>query len=111
MTHRLHEPVVPGQYDTAVLQTRTTEVLEAARHFAAWLAGYEAWVLRQMGPDYRNGCRHMLDSLPKGRVWLPAAQAMSWLNLLVTQGAAAPRASTLRAGRRNRVPETHLKLP
>lgn len=95
MTHRLHEPVVPGQYDKEVLQVRTTEVLEAARHFAAWLAGYEAWVLRKMGPDYRTGCRRMLNSLPKGRAWLPAPQAEQWLKLFISGGPAAPRARTL----------------
>lgn len=110
-THRLHEPVVPGRYQTEALKSLTTDVLEAARSFACWLIRYEAWIRRQTGPDYRTECRRMLASLPRGRTWLPAPQAESWLQLFVSQGAGAPRANTLLPGRRTSTQPIHLEFP
>ncbi|MEZ5385413.1 MAG: hypothetical protein R3F13_07860 [Prosthecobacter sp.] len=98
-THRLHEPVVPGSYPAEALQNHTADALAASRLFAGWLVDYEAWVQRQMGPDYRTDCRKMLASLPKGQTWLPSSQAGSWLRLFVSQGAFAPRARTMLASR------------
>lgn len=95
-THRLHEPVVPGRYQSEALQNHTADAMAAARLFAGWLADYEAWVRRQMGPGYRAECRQMLASLPKGETWLPAPAAERWLRLLAAQGPGAPRARTLR---------------
>lgn len=104
-THRLHEPVVPGRYESEALQNHTADAMAAARHFAGWLADYEAWVRQQMGPGYRAECRRMLASLPKGQTWLPAAEADRWLRLLAAQGPGAPRARTLRVG--GSAPLTH----
>lgn len=97
-THRLHEPVVPGRYQNEALQNHTADAMAAARHFAGWLADYEAWVRRQMGPGYRVECRQMLARLPKGQTWLPAPEAERWLRLLAAQGPGAPRARTLLRG-------------
>jgi hypothetical protein len=103
-THRLHEPVVPGRYQIEALQNHTADAMAAARLFAGWLAGYEAWVRRQMGPGYRAECRNMLASLPKGQRWLPASEAERWLRLLATQGPDAPRARTFRPSREQATP-------
>ncbi len=104
-THRLHEPVVPGRYQSDALQNHTADAMAAARLFAEWLADYEAWVRRQMGPGYRVECRQRLASLPKGQTWLPAPEAERWLRLFAAQGPGAPRARTLRVG--GSTPFTH----
>ena len=104
-THRLHEPVVPGRYQSDALQNHTADAMAAARLFAEWLADYEAWVRQQMGPGYRVECRQMLASLPKGQTWLPAPEAERWLRLFAAQGPGAPRARTLRVG--GSTPFTH----
>jgi len=97
-THRLHEPVVPGRYQSDALQNHTADAMAAARLFAEWLADYEAWVRQQMGPGYRVECRQMLASLPKGQTWLPTPEAERWLRLLAAQGPGAPRAQPLLQG-------------
>lgn len=90
-THHLHEPVVPGVYDPAAQESRTAEVMEAARIFAAWLVEYEAWVVKMEGAAYREGCWRMLARLPKGRPWLPAHEAARWLREFSLRGAGTPR--------------------
>lgn len=90
--HHLHEPVVPGTYESAVLESRTVEVMHAAQIFAGWLAEYEAWVVKKEGTAYREGCWRMLARLPKGRPWLPAHQAAHWLRAFSLRGALTPRA-------------------
>ena len=106
-THRLHEPVVPGRYQSEALQNHTADAMAAARLFADWLADYEAWVRRQMGPGYRVECRQMLASLPKGQTWLPAPEAERWLRLLAAQGPGAPRARTLLRGGESSSEKSH----
>lgn len=103
-THRLHEPVVPGRYQNEALQNHTIDAMAAARRFAGWLADYEAWVRRQMGPGYRRECRDMLASLPNGQSWLPAPEAERWLRLLAAQGPGVPRAKTFRTSRKQAHP-------
>jgi hypothetical protein len=106
-THRLHEPVVPGRYQSETLQNHTADAMAAARHFAGWLADYEAWVRQQMGPGYRAECRQLLASLPKGQTWLPAPEAERWLRLLAAQGPGAPRARTLLRGGESSSEKSH----
>jgi hypothetical protein len=98
-THRLHEPVAPGHYEPAAQENRTVEILEAAKLFAAWLADYEAWVMKQQGASYREGCRRMLMRLPKGQPWLPAPEAERWLRKFSMLGATTPRACQMLATR------------
>lgn len=99
ITHHLHEPVVPGVYEPAAQENRTTDLLEAARFFAAWLAEYEAWVVKQEGAAYREGCRRMLSRLPRGQPWLPAHEAVRWLKKFSILGAHTPRACQMLAAR------------
>lgn len=80
--HRLAEAVVPGRYDYQALRASggaLAEVMEGARCFAMWLHGYESWVERRRGAEYRVQCREMLSKLEAGRVWLPPGLAQGWL--------------------------------
>ena len=89
--HRRKEPIVPGEYEGLPLIHETRSILAAARAFARWLCEYEMWVQEQQGPAYRIACRQMLARLPKGKPWLPPAQAISWMQSFAQLGALAGR--------------------
>ena len=109
-SHHLHEPVIPGHYQAKDLSHDTASTMSGAQVFAAWLADYEDWIIRQQGADYRQQCRRMLSSLPKGRPWLPAEQATEWLHALARHGSAAQRAKDMFRRKSIASPSTHARL-
>jgi hypothetical protein len=94
--HRLRDAAVPGRYDYPSLRASgraLPEVMAGARCFAAWLHGYEVWVERQRGAEYRKQCREMLGKLEAGRVWLPPGAAQAWLRGFAKGAPGLPRAN------------------
>lgn len=89
--HRRREPIVPGEHEGLPLINDTRLILQAAQSFATWLHEYETWIQGRQGTAYRTACRQMLARLPKGKPWLPPAQAMSWMQNFSEHGALADR--------------------
>lgn len=56
---------------------------EALQPLLAWLLDYEEWILKTLGPEWRAGCARAVKKLPKGKPWLPPAQALQWWKLAV----------------------------
>jgi hypothetical protein len=93
--HHLHDPVIPGRYQSDKFIHDIDATMSGAMLFAEWLAEYERWILDRQGADYRNQCRQMLGMLPKGRPWLLAEDAAEWLRTFAQHGPRAPRALDL----------------
>jgi hypothetical protein len=98
-THQFSQAVVPGQTEGLAVERNCFAVLPAAQHFAAWLAEYEAWVLKKCGLAYRMNCRTHLSRLPLGKLWLPPEYAQRWIQEFAVQGEAMPRALKKRSAR------------
>lgn len=92
-THRQREPVVPGRYDYAHLQSgHVGELLEAGRHFASWLVDYENWVLRFCCEQHRQACFRMFSQLPTSKPWRAPEKALQWLSLFAEASPGLKRA-------------------
>jgi hypothetical protein len=90
--HHETAAVIPGRYDHDKLSSGNLQTLsQSARVFAAWLADYERWIERHVGPEHRSDCYSMFSKLPAGKPWLPPTLAIKWLRL-VSESASPPRA-------------------
>lgn len=91
--HHCTEAVIPGRYVYASLTSGNQASLAGAgRRFVEWLVHYEAWVLREMGADYRCQCHEMFSRLPASRPWLRPGLALQWLRGFAQGDPDLPRA-------------------
>ena len=90
--HHEADAVIPGRYDHDKLSSGNLQTLsQSARVFAAWLADYERWIERHIGPEHRSECYSMFSKLPAGKPWLPPTLALRWLRLF-SESENTPRA-------------------
>jgi len=72
-------PPIPGrQHGTSA---SAPERWAAFQPMIRWLIEYEKWVIATHGSEWRNGCWRAVKKLPKGKPWLPPAQALQWWEL------------------------------
>lgn len=83
------EAPIPGREDGEV--GSADERWQAARPLMEWLVAYEEWVIEALGASWRSGCWAAVKQLPKGKRWLPPAEALRWWKLAVTSTPPRPR--------------------
>jgi hypothetical protein len=64
---------------------------EAFRPLLRWLVDYESWVARELGDAWRHGTWQALKRLPKGKPWIPPADALRWWRLALAGQAPRPK--------------------
>ena len=90
--HHRTAPVIPGEYDFKQYDSSNlAELTRSSRIFTAWLAEYEAWIVKQMGRDYREDCHAMFCKLPTSKPWLPPESARRWIATFAAGTATLPR--------------------
>jgi hypothetical protein len=90
--HHESAAVIPGHYDHDKLSSGNLQTLsQSGRIFAAWLADYERWIERHIGPEHRSDCYSMFSKLPASKPWLPPNLAIKWLRLF-SESENTPRA-------------------
>ncbi|MFM7605232.1 MAG: hypothetical protein ACKO8Z_08525, partial [Prosthecobacter sp.] len=61
----------------------------------AWLAEYEAWIIKQMGRGYREECHAMFCKLPTSKPWLSPGSARRWIATFAVGETTLPRSRAL----------------
>jgi len=72
-----------------------TQRWEAFQPLLCWLVRYEEWISGNLEADWRERGWRAIRKLPKGKQWLPPAQAFSWWTLAM--GGAPPRPKNVAA--------------
>lgn len=87
------KPPVPGKWPTDQLASPSlSQDLPAISAFLAWWLDHEEWIARETGSEHRSNCFRKYRTLPKAKPWLPPADGIAWLKLLIENPASMPRA-------------------
>jgi hypothetical protein len=109
--HHETEAVIPGRYDYEKLSSGDLSMLsQAGSIFAGWLANYERWIERHIGPEHRSECYSMFSKLPAGKPWLRPDLALRWLQRCAAGDASLPRARLWRTKADDGPDETNPRL-